>query len=137
MNVRPILMMEEMVKVLRDEYQVDAMQNTRKEAIVISRAALFNVCRGYYSATQIGQFFGKNHATILHHFKNHESFMRLPQYVDMYERLMEVLSEYDDRARHAKKERQLRKQQINELLIIVDELKSENESLREKLDAYV
>ena len=130
-------MMEEMVKVLRDEYQVDAMQNTRKEAIVISRAALFNVCRGYYSATQIGQFFGKNHATILHHFKNHESFMRLPQYVEMYERLMEVLSEYDDRARHAKKERQLRKEQINELLIIVDELKSENESLREKLDAYV
>ena len=137
MNVRPILMMEEMVKVLRDEYQVDAMQNTRKEAIVISRAALFNVCRGYYSATQIGQFFGKNHATILHHFKNHESFMRLPQYVDMYERLMEVLSEYDDRARHAKKERQLRKQQINELLEQVGELQRENESLREKLDAYV
>lgn len=137
MNVRPIVMMEEMVKVLRDEYQVDAMQNTRKEAIVISRAALFNVCRGYYSATQIGQFFGKNHATILHHFKNHESFMRLPQYVDMYERLMEVLSEYDDRARHAKKERQLRKQQINELLEQVDELQRENESLREKLDAYV
>ena len=129
--------MEEMVKVLRDEYQVDAMQNTRKEAIVISRAALFNVCRGYYSATQIGQFFGKNHATILHHFKNHESFMRLPQYVDMYERLMEVLSEYDDRARHAKKERQLRKQQINELLEQVGELQRENESLREKLDAYV
>lgn len=137
MNVRPIVMMEEMVKVLRDEYQVDAMQNTRKEAIVISRAALFNVCRGYYSATQIGQFFGKNHATILHHFKNHESFMRLPQYVDMYERLMEVLSEYDDRARHAKKERQLRKQQIDELLEQVDELQRENESLREKLDAYV
>ncbi len=137
MNVRPILMMEEMVKVLRDEYQVDAMQNTRKEAIVIARAALFNVCRGYYSATQIGQFFGKNHATILHHFKNHESFMRLPQYVDMYERLMEVLSEYDDRARHAKKERQLRKQQIDELLEQVDELQRENESLREKLDAYV
>lgn len=137
MNVRPILMMEEMVKVLRDEYKVDAMQNTRKEAIVISRAALFNVCRGYYSATQIGQFFGKNHATILHHFKNHESFMRLPQYVDMYERLMEVLSEYDDRARHAKKERQLRKEQINELLEQVDELQRENESLREKLDAYV
>lgn len=137
MNVRPIFMMEEMVNVLRDEYQVDVMQKTRKEAIVISRAALFNVCRGYYSATQIGQFFGKNHATILHHFKNHESFMRLPQYVDMYERLMEVLAEYDDRARHAKKERQLRKQQINELLEQVDELQRENESLREKLDAYV
>jgi vacuolar-type H+-ATPase subunit I/STV1 len=130
-------MMEEMVKVLRDEYNVNAMEKTRKESVVIPRAALFNVCRGYYSATQIGQFFGKNHATILHHFKNHESFMRLPHYVDMYERLMEVLSEYDDRARHAKKERQLRKEQINELLEQVDELQRENESLREKLDAYV
>ena len=62
--------------------------------------------------------------------------MRLPQYVEIYERLMEVLAEYDDRARHAKKERELRKEQVNELLIIVDELKSENESLREKLDTY-
>ncbi len=136
MNVRPIMMMEEMVKVLRDEYNVDAMEKTRKEAVVIPRAALFNVCRGYYSATQIGQFFGKNHATILHHFKNHSAFMLLPQYVEMYERLMEVLAEYDDRARHAKKERQIRKEQIEELTHRVDELQCENESLREKLNAY-
>ena len=137
MNVRPIMMMEEMVKVLRDEYNVNAMEKTRKETVVIPRAALFNVCRGYYSATQIGQFFEKNHATILHHFKNHESFMRLPQYVEIYERLMEVLAEYDDRARHAKKERELRKEQIHELTEQVDELQRENQSLREKLDAYV
>tara|TARA_R100000951_G_scaffold85515_1_gene73199 strand:+ start:720 stop:1115 length:396 start_codon:yes stop_codon:yes gene_type:complete len=130
------MMMEEMVKVLRDEYNVDAMEKTRKEAVVIPRAALFNVCRGYYSATQIGQFFGKNHATILHHFKNHSAFMLLPQYVEMYERLMEVLAEYDDRARHAKKERQIRKEQIEELTHRVDELQCENESLREKLNAY-
>ena len=136
MNVRPIMMMEEMVKVLRDEYNVDAMEKTRKEAVVIPRAALFNVCRGYYSATQIGQFFGKNHATILHHFKNHSAFMLLPQYVEMYERLMEVLAEYDDRARHAKNERQIRKEQIEELTHRVDELQCENESLREKLNAY-
>ena len=128
--------MEEMVKVLRDEYNVNAMEKTRKEAVVIPRAALFNVCRGYYSATQIGQFFEKNHATILHHFKNHESFMMLPQYVEIYERLMEVLAEYDDRARHAKKERELRKEQIHELTEQVDELQCENESLREKLNAY-
>ena len=126
-----------MVKVLRDEYNVNAMEKTRKESVVIPRAALFNVCRGYYSATQIGQFFGKNHATILHHFKNHSAFMLLPQYVEMYERLMEVLAEYDDRARHAKKERELRKEQIHELTEQVDELQRENQSLREKLDAYV
>ena len=137
MNTRPLDMLDEMVDVLLSEYHIDVFDKRRLESVVIPRAALFNVCRGYYSATQIGQFFGKNHATILHHFKNHESFMRLPQYVDMYERLMEVLAEYDDRARHAKKERQLRKQQINELLEQVDELQRENESLREKLDAYV
>ena len=134
MNVRPIMMMEEMVNVLRDEYGVNVMEKSRREAIVISRAALFNVCRGYYSATQIGQFFEKNHATILHHFKNHESFMLIPNYVAMYERLMEVLSEYDDRARKDRDARQNMVQILNERIEI---LTRENESLREKLNAYV
>lgn len=134
MNVRPIMMMEEMVNVLRDEYGVNVMEKSRREAIVISRAALFNVCRGYYSATQIGQFFGKNHATILHHFKNHESFMLIPNYVAMYERLMQVLSEYDDRVRKDRDARQNMVQILNERIEI---LTRENESLREKLDAYV
>ena len=134
MNVRPIMMMEEMVNVLRDEYGVNVMDKSRREAIVISRAALFNVCRGYYSATQSGQFFGKNHATILHHFKNHESFMLIPNYVAMYERLMEVLSEYDDRARKDRDARQNMVQILNERIEI---LTRENESLREKLDDYV
>ena len=130
MNVRPIMMMEEMVNVLRDEYGVNVMEKSRREAIVIPRAALFNVCRGYYSATQIGQFFKKNHATILHHFKNHESFMLIPNYVAMYERLMEVLSEYDDRARKDRDARQNMVQILNERIEI---LTRENESLREKL----
>ncbi len=134
MNVRPIMMMEEMVNVLRDEYGVNVMEKSRRESIVISRAALFNVCRGYYSATQIGQFFGKNHATILHHFKNHESFMLIPNYVAMYERLMQVLSEYDDRVRKDRDARQNMVQILNERIEI---LTRENESLREKLDAYV
>tara|TARA_R100001440_G_scaffold71785_2_gene95030 strand:+ start:696 stop:1100 length:405 start_codon:yes stop_codon:yes gene_type:complete len=134
MNVRPIMMMEEMVNVLRDEYGVNVMEKSRRESIVISRAALFNVCRGYYSATQIGQFFGKNHATILHHFKNHESFMFIPNYVAMYERLMEVLSEYDDRVRKDRDARQNMVQILNERIEI---LTRENESLREKLNAYV
>ena len=128
------MMMEEMVNVLRDEYGVNVMEKSRREAIVIPRAALFNVCRGYYSATQIGQFFEKNHATILHHFKNHESFMLIPNYVAMYERLMEVLSEYDDRARKDRDARQNMVQILNERIEI---LTRENESLREKLNAYV
>tara|TARA_Y100000114_G_C11761276_1_gene329883 strand:- start:3706 stop:4092 length:387 start_codon:yes stop_codon:yes gene_type:complete len=128
------MMMEEMVNVLRDEYGVNVMEKSRRESIVISRAALFNVCRGYYSATQIGQFFGKNHATILHHFKNHESFMLIPNYVAMYERLMQVLSEYDDRVRKDRDARQNMVQILNERIEI---LTRENESLREKLDAYV
>ena len=134
MNVRPIMMMEEMVNVLRDEYGVNVMEKSRREAIVIPRAALFNVCRGYYSATQIGQFFKKNHATILHHFKNHESFMLIPNYVAMYERLMEVLSEYDDRAR---KDRDARRNMVQILNERIEILTRENESLREKLNAYV
>lgn len=95
MTIRPIEMIDEMVRVLREEYQVDVMRNTRDQEVVIPRAALFNVCRGYYSATMLGKYFGKNHATILHHFRNHASNMVLPQYNAIYFELQEVLERYN------------------------------------------
>ena len=126
MNVRPIMMMEEMVKVLLDEYNVDAIEKTRKEAVVIPRAALFNVCRGYYSATTLGKYFGKNHATILHHFKNHDALMLVPQYRESFNALTDILTKYDERAR-------LNKETAES---IIEFLRTENESLKQKLQAY-
>ena len=126
MNVRPLDMLEEMVDVLLNEYDVNVQDQRRLESVVVPRSALFNVCRGYYSATTLGKYFGKNHATILHHFKNHDALMLVPQYREYFERLTEVLIKYDERART----------QRNNMISEMESLRDEVEQLKEKLNEY-
>jgi hypothetical protein len=126
MNVRPTTMIDEMVAFLKKEYNTDVMEKRRLESVVVPRAALFNVCRGYYSATTLGKYFGKNHATILHHYKNHDALMLVPQYRESFNALTEILTKYDERAR-------LNKETAES---IIDFLRTENESLKQKLQAY-
>ena len=126
MNVRPKTMIDEMVALLLSKYNIDVTQKTRIQDVVISRAALFNVCRGYYSATTLGKYFGKNHATVLHHFKNHQALMLISQYREIFSALSEVVLKHDQRA-HLNT--------INQL----DELQSlriENQMLKIKLKEY-
>jgi hypothetical protein len=119
-------MIDEMVAFLLDKYKVNVMDKRRVESIVVPRAALFNVCRGYYSATTLGKHFGKNHATILHHYKNHDALMLVPQYREVFASLTDILTKYDERAK-ANKEH-------NTALIEV--LRNENEMLKQRLDSY-
>ena len=126
MNVRPTTMIDEMVEFLKKEYNTDVMEKRRLESVVVPRAALFNVCRGYYSATTLGKYFGKNHATILHHYKNHDALMLVPQYRESFNALTEILTKYDERAR-------LNKETAES---IISFLRTENESLKQKLDRY-
>ena len=126
MNVRPTNMIDEMVEFLRDEYKIDVMEKRRLESVVVPRAALFNVCRGFYSASTLGRYFGKNHATILHHFKNHDALMLVPQYREIFASLTEILTKYDERAK-AKKEQ-------NTALIEI--LRRENDMLKQRLERY-
>ena len=126
MNVRPTTMIDEMVEFLKKEYHTDVMEKRRLESVVVPRAALFNVCRGYYSATTLGKYFGKNHATILHHFKNHDALMLVPQYRESFNALTEILTKYDERAR-------LNKETAES---IISFLRTENESLKQKIERY-
>ena len=126
MNVRPTTMIDEMVEFLKKEYNTDVMEKRRLESVVVPRAALFNVCRGYYSATTLGKYFGKNHATILHHFKNHDALMLVPQYRESFNALTDILTKYDERAR-------LNKETAES---IIEFLRTENESLKQRLERY-
>jgi len=126
MNTRPTEMLNEMVDVLLSEYHVDVFDKRRIESVVIPRAALFNVCRGYYSASTLGKFFGKNHATILHHNKNHESLCLVPQYREYFERLTEVLVKYDEKAKETR----------NNMIAEIELLRQEVKELKEKLNEY-
>ena len=119
-------MIDEMVAFLKKEYNTDVMDKRRIESIVVPRAALFNVCRGYYSATTLGRYFGKNHATILHHYKNHDALMLVPQYRESFNALTDILTKYDERAR-------LNKETAES---IIEFLRTENESLKQRLERY-
>lgn len=99
MTIRPIEMIDEMVELISQELHVDVMKKTRDHDVVLPRAALFNVCRGYYSATTLGKYFGKNHATILHHYRNHEANMLLPHYGEIYFKLQGILEDYNNKAK--------------------------------------
>ena len=119
-------MIDEMVASLKKEFAVDVMDKRRLESVVVPRAALFNVCRGFYSASTLGRYFGKNHATILHHFKNHDALMLVPQYREIFASLTEILTKYDERAKAGKEH--------NTALIEI--LRNENEMLKQRLERY-
>lgn len=126
MNTRPLDMLDEMVNVLLSEYHIDVFDKRRLESVVIPRAALFNVCRGFYSASTLGKYFGKNHATILHHNKNHESLTLIPQYREYFERLTDILVKYDERARTHR----------NNIVVEMESLREEVKKLKSKLNEY-
>ena len=126
MNVRPTTMIDEMVAFLKNEFAINVMDKRRLESVVVPRAALFNVCRGYFSASTLGRYFGKNHATILHHFKNHEALMLVPQYREVFASLTEILTKYDERAKTGKEH--------NTALIEI--LRKENDMLKQRLERY-
>jgi hypothetical protein len=119
-------MIDEMVAFLKNEFAVDVMEKRRLESVVVPRAALFNVCRGYFSASTLGRYFGKNHATILHHFKNHDALMLVPQYREVFASLTEILTKYDERAKAGKEH--------NTALIEI--LRRENDMLKQRLERY-
>lgn len=126
MNVRPTQMIDDMVQTLLDNYNIDVMIKSRHESVVIPRAALFNVCRGYYSASTLGRYFGKNHATILHHFKNHEALMMVRQYREIFGVLTAIVMEYNQKP----------KGQRTETIMELESLRNENMMLREKIKMY-
>lgn len=119
-------MIDEMVAFLKNEFAINVMDKRRLESVVVPRAALFNVCRGYFSASTLGRYFGKNHATILHHFKNHDALMLVPQYREVFASLTEILTKYDERAKTGKEHN----------TALVEILRRENDMLKQRLERY-
>lgn len=127
MNTRPDIMVSEMIEFLQKHFDVDVRVRRRIDEIVIPRAALFNACKGYYSANRLAKFFGMNHATILHHMKNHDILMGIRQYRDIFAALTSFADNFDDMT-------------ITERYRIKNELeklRNENEMLRTILERYV
>lgn len=127
MNTRPDFMIGEAIEFLQKHFNVDVRTRRRADEIVIPRAALFNVCSEYFTATRLAKEFGMNHATILHHVKNHDILMGIRQYRDIHAALTTFVEDFEDMM-------PLERFRIkNEL----KELRNENEMLRTILGKYV
>ena len=116
-------MIVEMVDYIFTNHDIDVMNTKRRyEPVVLSRAALFNACRGLMTSTQLGGHFEMNHATVLHHQKNHDALLMVDFYRQLFFSLMRIRSEYDDVA----------KEYHDDVLKQLDTLKQEHEILKWK-----
>lgn len=98
-DTKKIQMISEMVSYVEQNHNVDLMNRRREEPIVVSRAALFNVCRGYVTASTLSRYFGMNHATILHHWRNHDALMVIDWYRELFHELQSIRRKFDEQAR--------------------------------------
>lgn len=93
-------MIAEMAKHILDNHKIDVMDTTRRfRPVVISRAALFNACRGLMTSTQLARQFDMNHATVLHHYNMHKGHLMMDYYRHLYFSLMKIRTEYDEVAK--------------------------------------
>lgn len=127
-------MIVEMVEHIKTNYDIDVTQTKRRfEPIVISRAALFNACRGLMTSTRLGGHFEMNHATILHHQKNHDGLLMMSYYRQLYFELMKIRSKYDEVAKDYQddvlKQLENLKNEFNLLKWKYEELKKKHEKV--------
>ena len=80
----------------RQGYEID--DKSRLNHYVQDRVALSNALRPYATYKDIGEIFGKDHATVIHYCREHESMMNsYPSYMVRYENALSLTSRVSDR----------------------------------------
>lgn len=70
--------------------------NSRKQEFVMGRAAFAAAFHGSLSLHSLGEVMGNNHATIVHHHKNHESNLQLESYGRFFQVANELRTKHDE-----------------------------------------
>lgn len=123
----PEIVLQEMAKFVGSSRNVDVYGKNRTEEVVLSRAAIYNACKGLLSLTRAARLFGQNHATVLHHQRKHDVNSTVRFYRDLYEDLMDIRARFDVsvRSRH-----QDLVEQMDKLVIENERLRAENNEFR-------
>ena len=68
----------ELIKIMEFEYNVDIFNSNRTQDCVEARAIFSKIMYSYHHMgyTKIGRMLGKNHATIYHYIKNFDSWIK-------------------------------------------------------------
>ena len=86
----------ELIKVINRALKIDIKSKSRKREIVYARFIFYNKLRNskerYYSFQDIGDFLGKDHATIIHGLKQYDI---LNEYDDFKDKINKVETEIE------------------------------------------
>lgn len=63
---------------LENFHEIKINKATKQDTAVTFRAAIMNAVRkhGKFGYAEIGRYFGKNHSTVIHAMKNHETYLK-------------------------------------------------------------
>jgi len=108
--------------------------SNRERRNVIARYAFFVAARDIYTTLQIARVSKKNHATVIHAWRNHETNMRFDRmYLSYYNESLEIISQIKkDQEIDESKEMTLRKQNA-ELLERLQNVREELQETRNEL----
>ena len=117
----------------RQGYEID--DKSRLNHHVQDRVALANALRPYATYKNIGEIFGKDHATIMHYCREHEPMMNsYPSYMVRYENALSLTSRVSDRMAIAPKVRNVKSRNLHAELATIKRTINKLQKFQKKIE---
>lgn len=117
----------------RQGYEID--DKSRLNHFVQDRVALANALRPYGTYKDIGEIFGKDHATVIHYCREHESMMNAyPSYIVRFENAISLTSRVSDRMAVAPKVRNVKSRNLHAELATIKRTINKLHKLQKKIE---
>jgi len=117
----------------RQGYEIDDM--SRLNHFVQDRVALANALRPYATYKDIGEIFGKDHATIIHYCREHEAMMNsYPSYIVRFENALMLTSRVADRMAMAPKVRNVKSRNLHAELATIKRTINRLHKIKNKIE---
>tara|TARA_B100002019_G_C21035674_1_gene481881 strand:+ start:307 stop:747 length:441 start_codon:yes stop_codon:yes gene_type:complete len=117
----------------RQGYEID--DKSRLNHYVQDRVALSNALRPYATYKDIGEIFGKDHATVIHYCREHEAMMNsYPSYMVRYENALSLTSRVSDRMAIAPKVRNVKSRNLHAELATIKRTINKLQKFQKKIE---
>lgn len=117
----------------RQGYEID--DKSRLNHYVQDRVALSNALRPYATYRDIGEIFGKDHATVMHYCREHEAMMNsYPSYIVRFENALLLTGRVADRMAMAPKVRNVKTRNLHSELITIKRTINRLHKIKNKIE---
>lgn len=117
----------------RQGYEID--DKSRLNHYVQDRVALANALRPYATYSDIGDIFGKDHATVMHYCREHEAMMNsYPSYIVRFENALILTSRVADRMAMAPKVRNVKTRNLHAELATIKRTINRLHKIKNKIE---